>query len=451
LHVGSARTALFNWLYARHTGGELILRVEDTNADLFRPELIDNIYESLEWLGITWDGEPVQQSTRTELYLDAIATCLAGGHAYRCGCSRADLVERVGEQRANDGYDGHCRERSVVDGPGVAVRFHPPEDATTGFDDLIRGRVEFANDDIEDFVIRRGDGSPTFIVANAVDDADLGITHVVRGEDLLNPTPRILMVREAIGAGPPPIFAHLPLIVNEQRKKLSKRRDDVSLASYRDQGILSEAMVNYLALLGWGPPDNVEIRPISEIIDLFELTDINPAPATFDQKKLGAMNGEYIRELSIDAFIERAMPVIVGEPWADRVSRAQLETIAEMVQPRLRSLNDLPSQVDFLFLAAAPVDEKSWEKVMVGSEDAHEILGEAVEAFAGCVWHRDALHAALLAIGEGRGKKLGKVQAPVRVAVTGRTVGPPLFESLELLGREETLARLATARAKVTG
>lgn len=321
----------------------------------------------------------------------------------------------------------------------------------TRFDDLVRGRVEFSNSDIEDFVIRRGDGSPTFIVANAVDDADLGITHVVRGEDLLNPTPRILMVREAIGAGPPPVFAHLPLIVNEQRKKLSKRRDDVSLASYRDQGILAEAMVNYLALLGWGPPDNIEIRPISEIIDLFELTDINPAPATFDQKKLGAMNGEYIRKLSVDAFIDRAMPVIVGEPWADRVSRAQLETIAEMVQPRLRSLNDLPSQVDFLFLPAAPVDEKSWEKVMVGSEDAHDILGEAAEAFASCEWQRDVLHAALLAIGEARGKKLGKVQAPVRVAVTGRTVGPPLFESLELLGREETLARIATARAKVTG
>jgi glutamyl-tRNA synthetase len=163
------------------------------------------------------------------------------------------------------------------------------------------------------------------------------------------------------------------------------------------------------------------------------------------------MNGEYIRLLSVDAFIDRAMPVIVAEPWADRVSRAQLETIAEMVQPRLRSLNDLPSQVDFLFLAAAPVDEKSWEKVMVASEDAHDILGEAAAAFAICEWNRDALHAALLAIGEGRGKKLGKVQAPVRVAVTGRTVGPPLFESLELLGREETLARIATARAKVTG
>ncbi|MGY9073469.1 MAG: glutamate--tRNA ligase [Acidimicrobiales bacterium] len=449
LHLGSARTALFNWLYARHTGGEMILRIEDTNVELSRPELIDNILESLEWLGIDWDGEPVRQSTRTELYLDAIETCLSSGAAYRCACTRDDLVGRVGEQRANDGYDGHCRERNVVDGPGVAVRFRSPDEGITGFDDIVRGRVEFANADFEDFVIRRGDGSPTFIVANAVDDADLGITHVVRGEDLLNPTPRILLVRDAIGVGAPPQFAHLPIIVNDQRKKLSKRRDDVSLSSYRDQGILPEAMVNYLALLGWGPPDDVEVRPISEIVELFELSAVNSAPATWDLKKLTAINGDYIRGLDTPELLRRVRPIVDAASWGPAVSDELLLPVLPLVQERLRNLNDLPAQVDFLFLDEPETDEASWNKAVADNGDAAGILSEARAAFAESDWTSGALHAALLGVGEARELKLGKTQAPVRVAVTGRTVGPPLFESLVLLGRDITLSRIDAALSRI--
>ncbi len=442
LHLGSARTALFNWLYARHTGGELILRIEDTNADLARPELIDNILDSLEWLGIDWDGEPVRQSQRTHLYLDAIETLLASGAAYRCDCTRDDLDARSGGQA--HGYDGHCRDRGLLDGDGAAVRFRVPDDGSTGFDDVIRGRVEFANVELEDFVIRRSDGSPTFIVANAVDDADLGMTHVVRGEDLLNPTPRNLLVREGLGAGPPPEFAHLPLIVNEQRKKLSKRRDDMSLTSYRERGFLPEAMVNYLALLGWGPPDDVEVRPLQEIVELFELTDINPAAAAFDQKKLEAINGEYIRAMTTDGFAEAIASRVASEPWGAGLGAADLIEVAPLIQERTRVLDEAAPQLDFFFLEQPVRDDGSWDKVMA-TEDAAPIVGAALERFADAEWTSESLHALLLEIGEGRGLKLGKAQAPVRVALTGRTVGPPLFESMVALGRDAVMARLRVA------
>jgi len=420
LHIGSARTALFNWLYARHTGGELVLRIEDTNAELARPELIDNIYRSLEWLHIDWDGEVVRQSTRADLYAEAVETLLAGGQAYE-----------------DEG----------------AVRFRVPEEGSTSWDDVIRGRVTFEHSNLEDFVIRRSDGSATFFVANAVDDADLGITHVVRGEDLVNVTPKVLLLRHALGHREDPVFAHLPLIVNERRKKLSKRRDDVALEDYRSRGFLPEAMVNYLALLGWGPPDGVEIRPVDEIIELFELTDINKAPAAFDLKKLTHINGEYIRSLPSGEFLERVGPWLEDAPWsvegAGRFDPARMEAIAPLVQERIKTLDQVTTMVDFLFLDRPEFDARSWEKALVGNPAAAEILAEVQEAFAGLGsedWNAATLHATLLAIGESHGLKLGKAQAPVRVAVTGRTVGPPLFEALELLGPEVTLDRLARAR-----
>lgn len=442
LHLGSARTALFNWLFARHTGGDLVLRIEDTNAELATAEHVDSIISSLEWLGLGWDGAPVRQSTRADLYQDAIETCIAAGCAYRCDCTRADLEARVGSAAAH-GYDGYCRDRDVADGEGVAVRFRVPDEGVTAFDDVVRGHVEFAHAELEDFVIRRGDGTPTFIVANAVDDADLGITHVIRGEDLLNPTPRILLVRDALGAGDPPVFAHLPLIVNEARKKLSKRRDDVSLTSYRDQGVLAEAMVNYLALLGWGPPDDVEVRPIGEIVELFELADINPAPAMFDVKKLHAINGAYIRGLDVQDLATRLAPHLAEATWAEGLAPGDVAPALPLVAERARLLSEIPDQIEFLF-TVPDTDPEAWDKVM-STPDATPIVEAARARFTDAEWSSDVLHAALREIGEGRDLKLGKAQAPVRVAVTGRTVGPPLFESLELLGRTESLRRLDVA------
>ena len=415
LHLGSARTALFNWLVARGSGGELILRVEDTNAELSKPELIDNIYRSLDWLEIDFDGEPVRQSQRADLYDDAVEQWISAGVAY----------EDQG-----------------------AIRFRVPQDGTTSWDDQIRGPVVFENQHIEDFVVRRADGTATFFTANAVDDLDLGITHVVRGEDLVNVTPKVILLREALGESAPLKFAHLPLIINEQRKKLSKRRDDVALEAYRERGILPTAMVNYLALLGWGPKDDVEVRPISEIIEMFDIADVNPSAAMFDVKKLEAINGEYIRALSPEEFGKSIAPWLEEEDWAGNVDDEVLRQVAPLVQERTRVLAEAPKQLDFFFWDNQEMDSDAWQKVML-KDSARSILEAARSVLADVEWNVEALHEAVRKIAESHELKLGKAQAPIRVAITGRTVGPPLFESMYFLGREVVVERLGNASQKL--
>ncbi|HEY4378191.1 MAG TPA: glutamate--tRNA ligase, partial [Acidimicrobiales bacterium] len=291
LHVGSGHSALANWLVAQHTGGEFLLRIEDTDVERNRPELIDNVLEMLEWLGLQWDGEPVYQSQRGDLYRDAAEKLVAGGHAYYCDCTSEQIQARAKERGGKPGYDAHCRDRALGPGPGRALRFRVPEGGATGWTDLVRGPVAFEHANLEDFVVLRSNGAPMFLLANAVDDADMGITHVIRGEDHVNNTPKYLLLQHALGLTPPDEFAHLPLLVNEQRKKLSKRRDDVSMADYRDRGYLPQAMVNYLSLLGWGAPDGQEIfESAAEIAALYRLEDVNPSPAFFDLKKLSFVN-----------------------------------------------------------------------------------------------------------------------------------------------------------------
>lgn len=450
LHIGSARTALFNWLYARQRGGELVLRIEDTDVERSQEQYISVITDVLAWLGIDWDGDVVFQSQRLHLYREAAEQLLAAGLAYRCACTQDEVKARAEARGGTPGYDGHCRDRDVQPGPGVVVRFRTPDDGSTAFEDIIRGEVRFEHANLEDFVIVRSSGEPMFLVANAVDDADLGITHVIRGEDLINVTPKVLLLRKALGVDEVPVFAHLPLIVNEQRKKLSKRRDDVSVGDYRDRGYLPEAMVNYLALLGWGPPDGVEVRPIAEIVESFRLEDVNQASAFFDQQKLEHINAEWIRGMDGAAFLERSAHWTAVGPWRpDAFEAATFEAIAPLVQERVRTMAEVPHMVDFLFLDEPALDVESWEKAMVRGSAVAEILDAAVEAFEGCEWTAAVLHQTMLAIGEANGLKLGKAQAPVRVAVTGRTVGPPLFEALELLGRDRTIARLRAARARL--
>jgi len=448
LHLGSARTALFNWLFARHHGGEFLVRVEDTDVERSKPEFIDLIFDTLEWMGLADDGR-VQQSDRSDLYAAAVEELLAAGLAYRCDCTR-DEIDARNDARADGkrGYDGHCRDRAVADSSAHAVRFRVPDDGVTGWDDMIRGPIEFEHSNLEDFVLRRTDGTPVFIVANAVDDAAMGITHVIRGEDLINVTPKVLLVRQALGHGDPPQFAHLPLIVNESRKKLSKRRDDVSLGDYRERGFLPEGMVNYLALLGWGPPDGVEVRPLDEIVELFELGDVNQAPAAFDVKKLEAVNADHLRSLSPDEFTDRCLPYIDATDWASSFDRARFLAVAPEVQTRVKVLSEVPELVDFLFLAEPDFDDTSVAKAITGNERAAEILDAAIASYERADWSAEALHAATLALAEAADLKLGKAQAPIRVAVTGRTVGPPLFESLAVLGRDVTLTRLRAARER---
>lgn len=411
----------------------MVLRIEDTDAERSRPELMADILAALEWLGIDWDEGPIYQSERRDLYRAAAEKLLADGAVY--------LV---------DAEDNRVEGGSLDD--GLAARFRMPETGSTSFDDIIRGHVSFEHADLEDFVVWRSNGTPTFLLANAVDDADMGITHVIRGEDLISATPKVLLLRQALGHPDPPVFAHLPLLVNEQRKKLSKRRDDVALSDYQDKGYLAEGMANYLALLGWGPPDGVEVRPMAEIVELFRLEDVTKSSAFFDLKKLASVNADWVRMLPVGEFTARAQPWLEGPdtPWApDAFNAEEFAALAPLVQERVTTLSEVPGYVDWLFLPDAPADEASWQKAMVKEEAAAAILDGALAAFADCAWEAPVLHQAVLEVGEAHGRKLGKAQAPIRVAVTGRTVGPPLFESLEVFGRERTLSRLRTARARL--
>ncbi len=444
LHLGSARTALFNWLYARHCGGTFVLRVEDTDRDRHRENMVDLVLRTLDWLGLDVDEGPYRQSERGERYAAAVTALVDGGHAYWCDLTPDQVRERAGSE-GTTGYGGWSRDRGLGPGPGRVVRFRCPDEGETVVDDVVRGQVTFAHADLEDFVIARSDGTPVFLVANAVDDAEMGITHVIRGEDLLNTTPKVLLLRRALGVGHDPVYAHLPLIVNEQRKKLSKRRDDVAVEDYRDRGYLPEAMVNYLALLGWGPPDGVEIRPVAEIVDLFELDDVNASSASFDAKKLEHVNAEWIRRLDPDDLRARLGPHL-SDP-----ARTDGETLAGLVphiQERLRTLADADDWIAWAFDDAVEFDEASWAKVMTG-DDIAGVLDDTAAAWSEVPWRADELQASLRAVGETRGLKLGKAVAPVRVAVTGRTVSPPLFESVEVLGRDRTLARLDRARKRL--
>ena len=428
-------------MFARKEGGEFLLRIEDTDTERNRPELTDNMLEMLDWLGLHWDGEPIFQSDRSGLYAAAAEKLVASGHAYYCECTAEEVQARNKAAGGKPGYDGFCRDRGLGPGPGRALRFRAPDEGTTSFTDLIRGEVDIDNRTIEDFVLLRSSGTPTFLLANIVDDADMQITHVLRGEEHLNGTPKYLLLSDALGLEYRPVFAHLPLLVNEQRKKLSKRRDDVSVADYKARGFLPEAMRNYLALLGWGPPDGVEVRPIEEMIELFRLEDINPSPAMFDIKKLTHVNGEWIRRLDTADFVERANEFVVGDD-----ERAALLALAPLAQERVKVLDELPEYFDWVH---APVeDPKSWDKAMK-LPAAAEVLDAIIEAYTDAPWERDELHARFIALAERLAVSASKVQGPIRVAVTGRIVGLPLFELLAYLGRDEALARLRAGRARL--
>lgn len=448
--MGGARTVLFNWLYARHTGGEFLLRVEDTDTERNRPELTEAIFEAMEWLGLGWDGDVVHQSDRFDRYRDAAARLVASGAAYYCDCTADAVAARAKERGGAPGYDGHCRDRGLEAGEGRALRFRSPDEGVTAFEDLIRGHVEVKNSTIEDFVLLRSNGTPTFLLANITDDADMAITHVVRGEEHVNGTPKYLMLSEALGLDYRPVFAHLPLLVDDQRRKLSKRRGDVAVGDYRAKGFLAEAMVNYLALLGWGPSDGVEVRPVEEFVERFDLADVNASPAFFDVVKLTHINGEYIRSLDVDEFCARAEPFLTGgEP-----EREALASIAPLVQERVKTLAEVPDMIDFLWREPEMV-EKDWDKHVVRGAAGVTMIAETrkrLEAVAEDGWNPDAIQEAVVdatvALGfvndEGR-PRLAKTQGPVRVALTGRAVGPPLWEAVAQLGRERTLARLDAA------
>ncbi|MGX6601837.1 glutamate--tRNA ligase [Micromonosporaceae bacterium Da 78-11] len=453
-HVGSARSALQNWIYAQQHGGVFVLRIEDTDAARNRPEWTEGIISALDWIGIergTYEGPYFQSSYAADH--TAAATRLYGeGKAYYCDCKREDVVARSGN--THTGYDGFCRDRGLGPGEGRALRFRTPDVGETVVVDLVRGKPTFENKLIEDFVIARSDGSPLFLLANVIDDMSMGITHVIRAEEHLPNTPKQQLIWEALDAAPP-IWAHVPVIVNEKRQKLSKRRDKVALEGYRDEGYLAAAMRNYLMLLGWAPTGDREIVPWSVVEDEYKIEEVNHAPAFFDVKKLRAFNGDYIRALAPEEFAAVCAPWLMGTdtiaapPWRPEAFDSELfATVAPLAQTRIAVLAEIVDYVDFFFLDEPAVDEASWAKSM--KEGAAEILDATVVAYAALEdWSAEPLKAALEEVGLARELKLGKTQAPVRVAVTGRSVGLPLFESIEVLGRERTLSRLRAARAKL--
>jgi glutamyl-tRNA synthetase len=478
--MGGARTALFNWLYARQHHGVFVLRIEDTDEERNRTEWNDGIIRALDWLGLDPDEGPYLQSAQAPLHQVAIEALWDSGALYACACTRAEIDERTKVRAAagdpTPGYDGHCRDLGLPRGDGRALRFRTPDEGTTVVDDLVRGEVEFSNRTIEDFICVKGNGKPLFALANVVDDRTMGITHIFRAEEHLPNTPKQIMLWRALNEAtfsdlPLPTYAHLPLLVNEQGKKISKRRDPVAVEMYREQGYLPEAVVNYLALLGWSPGEEEKIS-LQTMIDTFRIENVQKSPAFFDIKKLTHMNGVYIRDLPVEQFIAEAKPWVDPRPgewtpgaWRDPdgtavettgptwpAARFDPEVFARMapvVQERVFTLSEVPAMVDFLFLEDPPIDPDSWQKAIGRDEIAPLILQGALDAYATCAWSRDELHRVTAEIGEANGRALGKAQAPIRVAVTGKRVGPPLFESLEVLGRDETRRRIGAALDRI--
>ena len=454
-HVGGARTALYNWILALQTRGVFVLRIEDTDDSRNNPQWTQGIVDALAWLGI--DGSdshfegPYFQSANAALHVAAAEKLFAQGKAYYCDLTTEDIQKRAkesGKQSERQGYDGYSRDRGLGPGPGHVLRFRVPQGKTV-VKDQVRGEVEFDNATIEDFVLLRSNGSPVFLIANVVDDINQGITHVVRAEEHLPNAPKQQMIWDAMGSTPPS-WAHVPVLVNEQRKKLSKRRDKVAVEQYREEGILSDAMKNYLMTLGWAPAGDTEIVPFQKIVDEFALGSVNHSPAFFDIVKMQSFNAEYIRAMTVDEFIAACEVWLTGEhaPWKKANYDAKVfAEIAPLVQTRVQLLQDVPSMVDFLFCEMPAIDEASYVKAFSADWAAPTLLAIR-EGFKNCEWKADSLKAVVEKIGEQNSLKLGKLQAPLRVAVTGRSVGPPLFEPIELLGRDATIKRIDAVLAK---
>lgn len=471
-HVGLVRTALFNWAFARHHGGTFVFRIEDTDAARDSEESYDQLLDSLRWLGFTWDEgpevggphAPYRQSQRMDVYKDVAQKLQDGGYAYHCYCTTEELDARRDAARAAgkaSGYDGQCRDLSdgqkaayEAEGRASIVRFRMP-DRTITFTDLVRGEISVTPENLPDFGIVRANGAPLYTLVNPVDDALMEITHVLRGEDLLSSTPRQIALYGALIelgiAKAVPSFGHLPYVMGEGNKKLSKRDPESSLNLYRERGFLPEGLLNYLSLLGWSFSKDQDIFSIEEMVAKFDIPDVNANPARFDLKKAEAINADHIRQLDPKAFADACAPWLTAPHanWApEDFDAAAWERIAPHAQTRVTVLSDITANVDFLFLKEPVADQASWDKAMKGEPAA--LLTTARENLAAADWSDpESLKQAVLTAGEAHGLKLGKAQAPVRVAVTGRTVGLPLFESLEILGKDRSLSRIDATLAKL--
>jgi glutamyl-tRNA synthetase len=443
LHVGGARTALYNWLLARQSSGRaFVLRIEDTDRERSTEEAIDEIVEALRWLGLDWDEGPHRQTERSTIYAERLETLLASGAAY-WDVATAEDVRRAKEGAGGAGYRGRPAREGTE---GAAVRLRVPDVGETVVEDVVRGPSRFENRLLDDFVIARADRSPLYNFAVAVDDHDMGITHVVRGDDHLSNTPRQLLVLEALGADPP-VYAHLPLLHGTDGKPLSKRHGAVSVQEFRRAGFLPEALVNFLALLGWGYDESTEFFTRDELVERFRLERVSRSPAVFDEQKLRWMNGQYIRDMDPVELTERARVYLLesGLPGADD---PRLEQAVRAAQTKIATLAELPNLVGFAF-GPLDVDEAAWSKVMT-KDGVPEALRRAREALATTdPFDEEQIERSLRRVVDDLGAKPGAIFQPLRVAITGRTVSAGVFESVALLGREETVARIDAALARL--
>jgi glutamyl-tRNA synthetase len=431
LHIGGARTALYNWLAARHGGGELVLRIEDTDRERSTDENVEQILDALRWLELDWDVGPLSQAERAERHEAALDRLLESGHAYHDPATGKDVEAWKAEHGSGRGYRGTPSEE-----PGAAIRLRVPDEGETVVEDLIRGSVAFPNASYDDFVIARGDGSVLYNFAVAVDDAEMGITEVVRGDDHLSNTPKQLLVLGALGHDPPR-YAHLPLLHGPDGKKLSKRHGAASVQELRAAGYLPAAVRNYLALLGWGTDDDTTLMSTEELVRRFRVGDVGKAAAIFDEKKLRWLNGRFMRELSLDEYTATVARHL------GRDADERLRAACEIAQEKAQTLDEVWPLVRFLF--EPPVeDPKAWGKVM--KDDAAAMLAAAAEAMAGVdPFDPASIEVALAPLLDRFGVKPGKLYQPIRVAITGTTVSPGIFESLSVLGREQALERIQAA------
>ena len=457
-HVGNIRTALFNWLFARHYGGRFIVRIEDTDVVRKVKGAVEAILDGLRWLGLDWEEGPYYQSQRLELYHEVARRLVSQGDAYYCYCSPQRLEEMRKEQvrrKQPPGYDRRCRdlsqkERAGKEAEGITpvVRFKTPLGGQTRFQDLIWGEVVFQNDTLDDFVLLKSDGYPTYHLANVVDDHLMEISHILRAEEWLSSTPRHLLLYQALGFEPPQ-FAHLPMILGADRAKLSKRHGAMSITEYRERGYLPEAMVNFLALLGWSLDDKTEIIPRQELVSSFSLERISRTAAVFNRDKLDWMNGVYIRSLSVEDFTRRALPFLDrGLPREVKrpLSIEYVGRIMPLVQERARTLAEVAELAQFFFidqleyatgwLVAKGMDQKS-------AIQALEAAKQGLEPLA--VFDAESLEAVLRPLAGELGLKTGQLFGTLRVAVTGRTAAPPLFQTMAVLGKERCLRRIGEA------
>ncbi len=471
-HVGLTRTALFNWAFARHHGGTIVFRMEDTDKERSTQESYDGILDLWRWLGLTWDEGvevggphgPYKQSERGEIYADALARLRDSSYTYECFCTNEEVdARRKASGSKMMGYDGFCRalsdeQRAAFEGEGrrPVVRFRMPDGSIT-WDDLVRGDITFETENVPDFALCRANGQPLYTLVNPVDDALMEITHVLRGEDLLSSTPRQLALFGALKevgiATATPSYGHLPYVMGQGNKKLSKRDPEAHALAYRDQGFLPEGLLNYLALLGWAIAADRDIFTLDEMVQAFDIKDVNPNPARFDLKKAEAINASHMRMISIEDMTGRVIPFLqaagfVSDPVTDD-ERTLLDSAMPLVNERMNKLAEAPDMLGFLFVdeSAFTRDEADVEKLL--TEDGRAVVQASYDALAALdSWTTESIQTALQTrLVDEMGLKPRNAFGPVRVAVTGRRVSPPLFESLELLGRERGLARLEGALA----